>query len=153
MDKDKNPVDRRRQPRVKPSGIIQVRLHHGDQVREGHLVDINQTGVYVATDLILERGVELELQVGIPGETDPRPVRARVARFKGEILDHRDPVPVGLGLEFLADNEDEARLIRETVNTTLALDLLGYGNRKHAEPKPTDTNVYEHAYTPVEPKG
>lgn len=152
MDDQKPPIERRRQPRVKPSGLIQVRILNGDVIGDGHLVDINQTGAYVATDFRVERGVEITLQVGIPGQCHPKPVRARVARFKGEILDHTDPVPVGIGLEFLAATEEEEALIRETVNTTVALDLLGYGNRKHAEPKPTDTNVFEHAYTPVEPK-
>ena len=153
-DAEKSPKDRRRQPRVKPAGLVPVRIVvdpdesnvSADQpAKDGHLMDTNHLGAYVATDLKLERGTLLRLELVVPGETLTRSIRAKVARSKDDITDHRDPVPVGLGVEFITTSEAEESMVQDTVNAILTLELLGYGNRRHYEDEATDTVIVEPA--------
>ena len=49
MALDEKRVDRRIEPRVKTEGMLNVTQRMGDQVAEGHLVDISTRGAYIAT--------------------------------------------------------------------------------------------------------
>lgn len=134
-------TERRRQRRVSLSGTTTVRIiapsqkqngRAGVKIAEGHLHDLNNYGALVATDLVLEKGFEILLELQVPGSPRPNPIRAVVARRADRIRNSEGVMPAGLGLCFLADSKDERERIRELVKTTLTLDLLdfGYESRK-----------------------
>jgi hypothetical protein len=125
-------MDRRRQPRVRTEGEITVRILTGGKLVDGQLVDLNNAGAFVATDLVLQKGEKIHL-----------------ARCSGEIKGHHKVIPAGLGLVFVGQDQSEKELIQKIVMMTLAVDLLGYGARKAQLPGPADTrNVEEPAYKP-----
>ena len=59
-------MDRRRQPRVRTEGEIKVRILASGKLSEGQLVDLNNAGAFVATDLVLEKGEKVHLELDIP---------------------------------------------------------------------------------------
>ena len=141
-------MDRRRQPRVRTEGEIKVRILAAGTLAEGRLVDLNNAGAFVATDLVLEKGEKVHLELDIPGDSNTRPLQAMVARHSGPIQGHHKVIPAGLGLVFVGQDQAEKELIQRVVMMTLAIDLLGYGARKNPL-KPEDTvSVEEPAYRP-----
>ncbi len=141
-------MDRRRQPRVRTEGEIKVRILAGGKLVEGHLVDLNNAGAFIATDLALQKGEKkVHLELDIPGGPATPPLQAVVARCSGEIKGHHKVIPAGLGLVFVGQDQSEKELIQKIVMMTLAIDLLGYGARKNPIQGPADTrNVEEPAY-------
>ena len=141
-------MDRRRQPRVRTEGEIRVRILTGGKLVDGHLVDLNNAGAFVATDLVLQKGEQIHLELEIPGDATTQPLQAVVARCSGEITGHHKVIPAGLGLVFVGQDQLEKELIQKIVMMTLAVDLLGYGARNSLQ-GPADTrNVEEPAYKP-----
>lgn len=141
-------MERRRQPRVRTEGEIKVRILASGKLSEGHLVDLNNAGAFVATDLVLEKGEKVHLELDIPGDSKTQPLQAVVARHSAEIQGHHRKIPAGLGLVFVGQDQAEKELIQRVVMMTLAVDLLGYGARKNPL-KPDDTRgVEEPAYRP-----
>jgi len=141
-------MDRRRQPRVRTEGEIRVRILAPGKLSEGLLVDLNNAGAFVATDLVLEKGEKVHLELDIPGDSQTQPLQAMVARHSGEIQGHHRVIPAGLGLVFVGQDQAEKELIQRVVMMTLAIDLLGYGARKNPL-KPDDTRgIEEPAYRP-----
>lgn len=119
--------DRRREPRVRPEGSINVRLLVPGQLETGTIIDLNNAGAFVATELVLEKGDRLHLELDIPGVDESRPLQAVVARRSDEIKGKRKTIPAGLGLVFVGNTPEERQLIQQVVMSTLALDLLGFG--------------------------
>ena len=142
-------MDRRRQPRVRTEGEIKVRILSGGKLVDGHLVDLNNAGAFVATELVLQKGEKIHLELDIPGDATTQPLQAVVARCSGEIKGHHKVIPAGIGIVFVGQDQSEKELIQKIVMMTLAVDLLGYGARKNDLQGPADTrNVEEPAYKP-----
>jgi hypothetical protein len=90
------------------------------------LVDLNNAGAFVATDLVLEKGEGLHIELDIPG-SETMPLQAVVARRSGEIKGKKKIIPAGLGLVFVDNTPEERKLIQKVVMSTLTLDLLNFG--------------------------
>ena len=128
-------MERRSQPRVQTEGLVRVRILVGGRLERGYLFDLNNAGAFVATDLVLEKGEKVHLELELPGIEEPQPLLAIVARCSPEITGRRTTIPAGLGVVFVAKSQKERQLIQKVVMTTLALDLLGYGYRKDGAAK------------------
>jgi hypothetical protein len=127
MQKKAQDSDRRREPRVRPEGSIKVRLLVPGKLETGTIIDLNNAGAFVATELVLEKGDRLQLELDIPGVEESRPLQAVVARCSEEIKGKKKTIPAGLGLVFVGNTPEERQLIQQVVMSTLALDLLGFG--------------------------
>lgn len=125
--------DRRRQRRVRPEGTIRVRLLAPGRLETGTLIDLNNAGAFVATDLVMEKGEHLHIELDIPGVVESRPLQAAVVRRTEEVRGRERTIPAGLGLVFLGTTPEERQLIQQVVMSTLTLDLLsfGYDHHKH----------------------
>ena len=119
-------MERRRVPRVSPEGIITVRLLAPGRLETGTLVDLNNAGAFVATDLVLEKGESLHIELDVPG-SESMPLQAVVARRSGEIKGKKRIIPPGLGLVFVDNSPEERQLIQKVVMSVLTLDLLSFG--------------------------
>jgi hypothetical protein len=104
-----------------------VRLLTPGRLEAGTLIDLNNVGAFVATDLVLEKGTEVHLELDIPGVDTPTPLLAIVARCSGEIQGKNKTIPAGLGLVFIGKTPEERQLIQQVVMSTLTLDLLSFG--------------------------
>jgi Tfp pilus assembly protein PilZ len=120
-------MDRRREPRVQPEGKISVRLLTAGRLEMGTLIDLNNMGAFVATDLVLDKGDKVHLELEIPGVDSPTPLLAVVARCSCEIRSKKKNIPAGLGLVFIGNTPEERQLIQQVVMSTLTLDLLSFG--------------------------
>jgi hypothetical protein len=97
------------------------------KLETGTIIDLNNAGAFVATELVLEKGDRLQLELDIPGVDESRPLQAVVARCSEEIKGKKKTIPAGLGLVFVGNTPEERQLIQQVVMSTLALDLLGFG--------------------------
>jgi len=116
---DKKPYERRREPRVRTDEPVHVLVRGDAHSGPGHLVDINNKGALIATEMALEPGVVVTLEIEVPGSSEPEAVRGVVARQETASI-------VGLGIEFLPTTVEERDHIHYVVKTILALDLLAY---------------------------
>ncbi len=104
---------------------------------EGLLVDLSCHGAFLATDLSLEKGTQIGVDITLPGDLDPRPrtLQAVVTRHTNDAQHSQE---AGLGVEFLADTEEDRDYILKVVKATLTFDLLG-SRKKTATPKGRET--------------
>lgn len=123
-------VDRRIEPRVKTEGMLSITLRMGDQVAEGHLVDISTRGAYIATGATLDRGIYVTLVFELPGPKGAQEIKAQVARSKSGLDGEFDSMPSGLGVMFLANELEERLCIERLVAALVSLDLLSYDKRQ-----------------------
>ena len=119
--------ERRKHLRICPEGNIKVRLLIPGQIESGTLVDLNNAGAFVASDLVLDRGERLHVQLDIPGVEDTTPLEAVVSRRSEEIQGRTKTIPAGLGLVFVGNTLEERQLIQQVVMSTLTLDRLCFG--------------------------
>ena len=129
-------IERRAQPRVRLERATQVRLLAAGRrhtqwqsysLDDGYLFDLNNIGAFVATDLVLEKGSRIEIEIAAPGTPFPLSLQAVVARYSQQQNWNHLVMPAGLGLQFVPYTVEEQRRITEIVMTTLALDLMDYG--------------------------
>ena len=121
---EKKPCNERRaEPRMETEEPVGVHVRGGAHSGVGRLVDINNQGALIATEMELEPGVVVTLEIEVPGSTEPETVRGVVARRAVDST-------VGLGIEFLPTTVDERDHIHYVVMTILALDLLAYETRQ-----------------------
>jgi hypothetical protein len=90
------------------------------------LVDLNNAGAFVATDLVMQKGDRIHVELDIPGVEEPKPLQAVVARRSEEIKGRKRTIPAGLGLVFVGNTPEEREFIQQVVMSTLTLDLLGF---------------------------
>ena len=126
MKNPPNGKERRAEPRLSTNMLIYVRLFVGDRVYDGHLVDLNSRGAYIATGMALETGTVVRLEIRLPDGQCAKPIRAVVARSKQRLQGDLDAVPAGIGVCFVAGTEEEQAEVQYTVKATLALDLLSF---------------------------
>jgi hypothetical protein len=118
-------MERREAPRITPEGIIPVRLLVPGRLETGTVFDLNNGGAFIATELVLEKGEELNIEFDVPG-TDSMPLQAVVARQSEEIKGKNKTVPAGLGIVFMSDTPEEREHIQKVVMSALTLDLLNF---------------------------
>ena len=104
--------------------------------------DINNAGAFVTTVSELKKGTQVLLEIEIPGELETKSLPAVIVRRRAEVCRPNCILPPGLGLKFVAQSEQELDLIRQTVTTMLAIDLLGHGAKPQEKDKPSDTVAY-----------
>ena len=134
--------ERRREPRVRPAGVVRVRLHLPDQLHEGHLEDINNFGAFVTTNLELKSGTRINLEIEVPGEPRATTLPAVIVRRRAEVHYPDKSLPGGLGMKFVANTPEELDHIRQTVITALSLDLLGHGLKRGSAPGAEETIAF-----------
>jgi hypothetical protein len=142
MKKDTATSERRAEQRVEPAGPVKVRILLPGEEIEGQLEDINNAGAFVTTITELKKGTQVLLEIEVPGEKAVKSLPAVVVRRRAEVCRPNQVLPPGLGLKFMAQTEHELELIRQTVMTMLAVDLLGHGGGKEKDNKPADTVSY-----------
>jgi hypothetical protein len=129
-------IERRQQPRIQLEEDQIVRIHAPRErytglvnfsITDGRLFDLNNLGAFVSTELSLEKGAAVDVEIALPGMRVPELVHALVARQAERFQRGDRTTPQGLGLRFLADNLREQERIRRIVMMTLTLDLLKYG--------------------------
>lgn len=118
--------ERRQVARVQPEGIIKANLLAPGMLETGLVVDLNNAGAFVATDMVLEKGESLSIELDIPGVETPTPLQAVVARRSEEIRGKTRIIPAGLGVVFVGNTPEERHLIQKVVMSTLTLDLLSF---------------------------
>lgn len=133
--KSSTQAERRRQPRIELHGVTRVRLlpagrrgAHGAEltIGDGTLFDLSAAGAFIATDLKLEKGTFLELEIESSGD-EAMSLSAVVARRGKLILESHRPMPPGLGLTFIATTAEARSRVHRIVLATVTLDLLSYG--------------------------
>ncbi len=127
MASETEKTERRQVPRVEPEGIIKANLLAPGQLESGLVVDLNNAGAFVATDMVLEKGESLSIELDIPGVETPTPLRAIVVRRSEEIRGRTRIIPAGLGVVFVGNTPEERQLIQKVVMSSLTLDLLSCG--------------------------
>ncbi len=129
-------IERRAQPRVRLERATQVRLLAAGRrhtqwqnlsLDDGYLFDLNNNGAFVATELVLQKGSRIEIEIATPGMLFPVPLQAVVARYSQQSKWNDLVMPAGLGLQFVPHTIEEQRRISEIVMAALTLDLLDYG--------------------------
>jgi uncharacterized protein (TIGR02266 family) len=95
---------------------IDVDFRGGEESGAGQLLfgggDVSAGGAFLRSDLLLERGERLNLELTLPGRA--RPIRAEAA----VVWVRRFPKPgeeAGMGIEFLQISEADRRAIEEWV--------------------------------------
>ena len=133
-------AERRAEPRARVDHIV-VRLHIRGRVESGRLVNINNTGAYIATATHLGEGTPIALEIEVPSSGRLPLLHAQVVRSKSARLDAGDDIPTGIAVKFLAETAEGRDRIRLAVQIALALDLLddGPGKRK---PMTDETRPY-----------
>lgn len=122
-------MDRRKHPRIPVDHLMEARLVAGDLESVGRVIDLNNAGAFVATDLPLEKDSILEVELAVPGIEKSLPLKAIVARRTEQIEGQRRVIPAGLGLVFKAENVMERSFIQMAV-----LEALKASLKKMAKP-------------------
>jgi hypothetical protein len=131
--------ERRSEPRVQAEDPLVVNVRASSAHGHGRLLDLNNRGAFVGTEMVLESGETVTLEIQMPGSNRLESIRGVVAR-------QQDEATSGLGVEFLPTSVEERDHIYYVVKTILALDLLGYERPRIS---PTDTVAYGRpAYRP-----
>jgi hypothetical protein len=115
--------ERRSEPRIQTEDPVIANVRAPSGYGQGRLLDINNRGAFIGTEMALESGELVTLEIQIPGSDRMESVRGVVAR-------QQDGTTSGLGIEFLPANVEERDHIHYVVKTILALDLLGYERPK-----------------------
>lgn len=124
--------ERRSEPRVQAEDPLMVNVRASGSCAKGRLLDLNNRGAFVGTEMALESGETVTLEIQMPGSNRLESLRGMVAR-------HQDEAKSGLGIEFLPMSVEERDHIYYVVKTILALDLLGY---ERPRTNPTETVAY-----------
>jgi hypothetical protein len=103
--------------------MMEIRLVCEGVETMGRVVDLNNAGAFVATELVIEKDTKLEVQLCLPGTEKSLPIQAVVAR-RTEAVEGRDHTfPAGLGLVFLTKNVMERAFIQMAVLEALKMSL------------------------------
>ena len=108
-------TERRRRRRIPVTLVMEARLVADGVQTRGQVIDLNNAGAFVATDLVLDRNTAVQVELQIPGEDKSLPLKAVVARCTEEVKGKSRVIPAGLGLVFLPDNVMERAFIQKAV--------------------------------------
>jgi hypothetical protein len=116
-------ADRRRHPRIPVESVMQARLVREGVDTVGRVMDLNNAGAFVATELVLPKNTKLEVELHLPGVEKSLPLQAIVARRTEAVEGRNRTVPAGLGLVFLTTNVMERSFIQLAVLAALRSSL------------------------------
>lgn len=109
-------TERRRQHRIPVPHLMEARLVAVDGAEtRGKVIDLNNAGAFVATDLDLEKNTPVQVELRIPGEEKSLPLKALVARKSDQVEGKTRIIPAGLGLVFMTENVMERAFIQKAV--------------------------------------
>ena len=108
-------TERRRRRRIAVTHLMEARLVADGAETQAQVIDLNNAGAFVATDLVLDRNTALQVELQIPGEDKSLPLKAIVARRTEEVKGKTRVIPAGLGLVFMTDNVMERAFIQKAV--------------------------------------
>ena len=108
---------KRRRYVIEPS--MEARLHVNGSEIKGYVVDLNNIGAFIATELVLEKGTPLRVELCVPDVDEPLLINAEVARHTERIEGEGGAIPAGLGVMFITDNDKEERFIQNAVIVAL----------------------------------
>ena len=117
-------TERRRQRRIPVEQVMEARLVAEGAEIQGKVIDLNNAGAFIATDLTLDKNTSVEIELQIPGEERSLPLRALVARRTEQIDGKNRVIPAGLGLVFMTDNVMERAFIQKAVLAALKGSLV-----------------------------
>ena len=72
--------ERRKRRRFVLESTMEAVLHVDGSDTKGHVVDINNIGAFVATELVLEKGTPLQIELHVPHVDESLVIKAVVAR-------------------------------------------------------------------------
>ncbi len=107
--------ERRRRRRIPVAHVMEARLVADGAETLGKVIDLNNSGAFVACDLVLDKNTALEVELRVPGEDKSLPLKAVVARRTEEVEGKTRVIPAGLGLVFMTDNVMERAFIQKAV--------------------------------------
>ena len=107
--------ERRRRRRIPVEELMEARLVADGHETRAKVIDLNNAGAFVATDLTLDKNTSLEIELQIPGEEKSLPLKAIVARRTEAVEGKKRTIPAGLGLVFMAENVMERSFIQKAV--------------------------------------
>ena len=116
-------VDRRRHPRIPVEQLMQARLVREGIDTVGRVLDLNNAGAFVATELVLPKNTKLEVELRLPGVEKSLPLQAIVVRHTEAVEGRNRTVPAGLGIVFLTTNVMERSFIQLAVLEALRSSL------------------------------
>ncbi len=116
-------ADRRRHPRIPVENVMQARLVREGVDTVGRVLDLNNAGAFVATDLVLPKNTKIEIELRLPGVEKSLPLQAIVARRTEAVEGRNRTVPAGLGIVFLTTNVMERSFIQLAVLSALRSSL------------------------------
>lgn len=102
---------------------MQARLTREGIDTVGRVLDLNNAGAFVATELVLPKNTRLEVELRLPGVENSLPLKALVARHSEAVVGRTRTVPAGLGLVFLTTNVMERSFIQLAVLAALRSSL------------------------------
>ena len=89
----------------------------------GRVLDLNNAGAFVATELVLPKNTRLEVELQLPGTDKSLPLQAVVARHSEAVEGRKRTFPAGLGIVFLTSNVMERSFIQRAVLEALRSSL------------------------------
>ena len=108
-------TERRKHRRIPVTHMMGARLTADGFAAEGQVIDLNNAGAFVATELDLDRNTPVEVELLIPGEDKTLPLKAVVARKTEAVEGKSRTIPAGLGLVFMTENVMERAFIQKAV--------------------------------------
>jgi hypothetical protein len=118
-----DPKDRRRHPRIPVESVMQARLVREGIDTVGRVLDLNNAGAFIATELVLPKNTKLAIEIRLPGVEKSLPLQAVVARHTEAVEGRNRSVPAGLGVVFLTTNVMERSFIQLAVLAALRSSL------------------------------
>lgn len=102
---------------------MQARLVRDGVDTVARVIDLNNAGAFVATDLVLPKNTRLEVELRLPGTEKSLPLQAIVARHSEAVEGRSRTMPAGLGIVFLTTNVMERSFIQLAVLEALRQSL------------------------------
>ncbi len=133
-------TERRRRRRIPVEHAMEARLVADGRETRGQVIDLNNAGAFVATDLVLDKNTAVEVELQIPGEDKSLPLKAVVARRTEEVKGKTRVIPAGLGLVFMTENVMERAFMQKAVLEALK-GSLAVTRMNLSTPPATDENA------------
>ncbi len=102
---------------------MQARLVREGVDTVGRVLDLNNAGAFIATELVLPKNTKLEIEIRFPGVEKSLPLQAVVARHREAVEGRNRSLPAGLGVVFLTTNVMERSFIQLAVLAALQSSL------------------------------
>ena len=127
--------ERRKQRRIPVPQLMEARITLPGSVSRGRVIDLNNAGAFIATELELDKNSPLRVELLIPGGAKSVPLKAVVARRMEAIEGVTRTIPAGLGVVFLTDNVMERAFIQMAVLEALKVSLAMMRMRLDFDPR------------------